>query len=456
MAGSVEAFGGVAREKESTSGRLKVVIDNGTYDLLNVGDVVMLQCAIRRLLQVLPGAEMHVFTTRPERLRLLCPAAVPVHAVDCGRPLFLEAWNVLGPLSHLVPRSYEHLAYALEQRLRLSLPVPALSWIGARQGRRGKDAWGAKRFLELIRSTDLVVASGGGYIADAFAPQATYLLRTFETAQSLGIPTALFGQGIGPLEKPELSRLAGRVLRRAGFIGLREPHGASLLRTLGIDEGRMRITGDEAIEEALRHRPPELGHALGFNMRMSSYSGLSEATAGWIRKVVTAAAERRAASICGVPISFYPEEADAKALPQSGEPDSTALVPPERGGFGAGTPAAVLETVSRCRVVVTGSYHGGVFALSQGVPIVGLVNSPYYAAKFRGLADQFPGGVTWVALDQPEAEAFLTKAIDDAWDGAEATRDQLLACAQAQAAIGMDCYRRIPELLRSKRATSPA
>ena len=48
--------------------------------------------------------------------------------------------------------------------------------------------------------------------------------------------------------------------------------------------------------------------------------------------------------------------------------------------------ALVIERVGECRVVVTGSYHGAVFALAQGIPVVALVKSPYYVNKMAGLA----------------------------------------------------------------------
>ena len=51
-------------------------------------------------------------------------------------------------------------------------------------------------------------------------------------------------------------------------------------------------------------------------------------------------------------------------------------------------PRAIIKRIGRCRVVVTGSYHVAVFALSQGIPAICLANSEYYEIKFRGLADQ--------------------------------------------------------------------
>ena len=55
------------------------------------------------------------------------------------------------------------------------------------------------------------------------------------------------------------------------------------------------------------------------------------------------------------------------------------------GGASLETPQLVIDRVGECKVVVTGSYHGAVFALAQGIPVVALVKSPYYVNKMAGL-----------------------------------------------------------------------
>ena len=102
-----------------------------------------------------------------------------------------------------------------------------------------------------------------------------------------------------------------------------------------------------------------------------------------------------------VPISHYPTEVDgavnAALLGAWSEPADEVV-----------TPLGVVEHISRCRAVVTGSYHAAVFALAQGIPAVGLTGSAYYDAKFAGLADQFGGSGLWIVrLDQDELPARL-------------------------------------------------
>jgi polysaccharide pyruvyl transferase WcaK-like protein len=37
--------------------------------------------------------------------------------------------------------------------------------------------------------------------------------------------------------------------------------------------------------------------------------------------------------------------------------------------------SAIIDRISHCRIMITGTFHGAVFALSQGIPVIGLANS---------------------------------------------------------------------------------
>jgi colanic acid/amylovoran biosynthesis protein len=106
----------------------------------------------------------------------------------------------------------------------------------------------------------------------------------------------------------------------------------------------------------------------------------------------------------------------------------------------------VIEQVKRCRVVVTGSYHPAVFALSQGIPVVGLARSEYYLQKFLGLADQFGAGIEIVSSDVEQLPGKLTTAIGSAWRSAETVFPALLDAAWRQIQSGQRYYQRLYQL----------
>ena len=114
-------------------------------------------------------------------------------------------------------------------------------------------------------------------------------------------------------------------------------------------------------------------------------------------------------------------------------------------------PAATIRHVGGCRLVVTGTFHTAVFALSQGIPAVGIARSPMYVDKFAALADQFGRGCRAIALTDANAMSELEAAVDDAWRQAPAWRPELLAAAERQIALGRAAYQRLYELVESRR-----
>jgi colanic acid/amylovoran biosynthesis protein len=304
----------------------------------------------------------------------------------------------------------------------------------------------------------LLVVSGMGGLNDAFAKRASRLLSTVELAGEHGVPVALLGQGIGPAREPAFRERLAMALSHADLIALRERvSGPALLDEIGVPRHIVRVTGDDAIEPAYQARPERLGTCLGVNVRVAEYAGVDDGTVDALRGVLRGAGERLGIRVVPVPISHRHGGLDAntnRALLREIDPDTD-------GGAALRTPEAVMEQVGRCRLVVTGSYHGGVFALAQGIPVIGLVNSAYYADKFLGLADMFGSGCEVVSLGDREFPGALAAAIDRGWASAECARPALLAAAAQQIELGYDAYRELELLARrtaldTRRQTQPA
>jgi colanic acid/amylovoran biosynthesis protein len=120
----------------------------------------------------------------------------------------------------------------------------------------------------------------------------------------------------------------------------------------------------------------------------------------------------------------------------------------------------VIANIRRCRVVVTGSYHAAVFALSNGIPVVCVVGSHYYGTKFYGLVSQFgEAGKAGCRVVVPNAEdpegsrAELIAAIREQWDRAEALAAPLRAAAAQQIAAHHGAYARLRHLHEALRRT---
>jgi colanic acid/amylovoran biosynthesis protein len=295
-------------------------------------------------------------------------------------------------------------------------------------------------FFEALLGADLVVASGGGYITDAFAGHAIGILSVLEKAMQLGKPTAMLGQGLGPVQSKKLLNKATSILPSVHLIALRESRaGLPFLDSLGVARDRVVTTGDDAIELAYEAHAPELGNGIGVNLRVSPYSKVDRTLIKKVRAVLQNVAGKYNVPMIPLPISLVDVESDARTIREllAGYADvSDREQSPD-------TPCKVLREVSRCRLVVTGSYHAGVFALAQGIPVVGLASSSYYVYKFLGLADQFGTGVQSVFLGDEQLHEKLMTAIDLAWRSAGQIRPQLLEAARQQIEFSRLAYQRL-------------
>lgn len=247
----------------------------------------------------------------------------------------------------------------------------------------------------------------------------------------------MLGQGIGPIEAPDLLEEMQAVLPNVKFITLREKRlGLPLLRTLGVDDARIATPGDDTIELAYTHRNKEIGFGLGVNLRVASYTGIKSEQLQSIRSILHQAARKHAAPLIPLPISHNLHSHDPTAIKTllEGFDDTTD------GGESLETVENTLQQVSHCRVVITGSYHGGVFALSQGIPVVAIASTPYYQGKFLGLLDQFGMGCEVVLAK--DVTRHLEKAIDDLWKISAHIRTDLLKAAQRQIEEGQCAYRK--------------
>jgi len=419
---------------------IKALIDNGSYHLRNMGDVAMLQVAAVRLRDLFPGAELLVPTTNADLARRYL-GSVPLNPHAWHGRLALR----LLPIKYTwVPKHGRRKLIQLERVCHRRAPMAAarLGLLWRQFGRRATTT--TLSGVRTISDTDLVIACGGGYLTDEFPAHALEMLDTFELAQDTGRPTAMLGQGLGPVRDPTLLKKMGEVLPRIDVIALREARvGVPLLHALGVARDKIVVTGDDAIEPAYIARRTHLGDKVGVGVRIAHYSSMEPEDARRLGSILCADAGRRGTRLQPIPIDWRDEpDSDLQSLHTLlGEEVANVLWPDDD------TPLSVIRQVGQCRVVVTSSYHAGVFALAQGIPIVAIVRSRYYADKFLGLADQFGCGCEVLALDAIDFECHLSSAIDRAWQSAPLLRRKLLAAAERQIACSHEAYARVRSLV---------
>lgn len=428
---------------------VETALNSGTAEYQNMGDVAMLQVAVTRLRKLWPSARIEVFTESPENLAVYCPEAEPLSRA--GRNHWCLDRDSL--YSFFFTRVYEYLPKwlsscldALIKDIELRWPALLKAIIHLRPvfGDPGRFKSDLIAFLEAMERADLFLLCGAGGFADSTQKWDLTILATLGAAIRRNIPVALFGQGMGPLNDPEVLSKAKNIFPAANIITLRGGRGGDeLLRSLGVAPSKVLTTGDEAIEPAYEARPREIGRALGVNVRVASYSGVENGFIERLRPVLQTFARHHHVPMLPVPIAFHPWASDHQAIRRL----LAGLDDQSDGGLSLDTPLKIIEQAGRCRVVVTGAYHAAVFALAQGVPVVCLANSPYYAAKFLGLEDQFGPGCETIFLDDPQVFDKITVAIEKAWSSADMVRMSLQNAALRQIALSRSAYERVKDML---------
>jgi len=416
---------------------MRIFILPSSVHCLNLGDVAMMQVTYRRLSEFWPDSEIHILNNAPDLLKLYCPKAKPVPTL--GQSAYYATPSYL---TRMAKRFARPALSEFDVIWRHGSPALAETVVKVRNGE--KTASSVRSFLELVRGCDLVMASGAGQITTAFSGACTPLLNTLELAQKDGVLTAIMGQGIGPIDEPCLRARAAKVLPKVDLICVRETlTGPPLLESLGVPRDRIVVTGDDAIETVYQNRQNALGQCIGVNLRVSWYSDIPGDWTAALCHPLQEAAREVCAPLISIPISRHPEEDDSgvcmrlfEGYPSVAEPmNDLTLV------------EGMVREVGRCRVMLTTSYHGGVFALAQGIPVVAWLKSKYFAAKLYGLANQFGVGCDVITLEEADWEARLKSAILSAWDSAEVARPRLLAAASSQLAASQNAYERLRAII---------
>jgi polysaccharide pyruvyl transferase WcaK-like protein len=399
---------------------VRILVDHDGYDLLNLGGVAMLQGCVTRLRRQWPDAEIKIIAHAPGRLDQYCPGTAPI-----GRT-FADA-----PYLQVFPRK---VRLASEQLWRIAGP-PLCYRLGPDDRR---DGW-PRTAIEAVRWADVVVAAGGGYLTDTWWWHAAGVLSLLSSAQGMGKPTAMFGQGIGPLRGRALRAIACRVLPGLAALGLREEvTSLGLALACGARRDVITMTGDDAIE-VISDTAPREAIALGFNIRAADYSGIGRAASAAVGACVAAAARDLRAPVIGLPISRYANSSDLAAITvclEPGQPGVEVVLPD------LSSPAELMSVAASCRAVVTASYHAAVYGLAQGVPAVCLSNSRYYDAKFAGLSALFPEACQVVSLADHDAARRLRQAIVLAWFLPAGIRSAARDAAARQRTSGRAAYER--------------
>ena len=330
---------------------------------------------------------------------------------------------------------------AAEDGLRLRWPGAFAASLRFKARLRGRDARDVARFLDALKKADLLVLNGSGIFTDAFKQKALAILATLDLALRRGTPAVLFAQGLGPLARARsrasrprgaAARHADRCPRVARRVCRCSPPSAWIPRSSS-SPGTTRSSW-RFLRRRAALRPPSTG---GRSASTSASPPYAEVDAGRAVRVEASARGCRPRASC----SRWSRSRSLTSAGMDVETLRALLAGVDDGGASLDTPRQVIERIAECRVMVTGSYHGAVFALAQGIPVVALARSPYYVAK----------------MDRPRAPVRASAARSCDWTATSCPRvssRRSIAPGRTPIGSGRRCSRGRP--IRSRAAAPPA
>ncbi len=425
---------------------MRILVEPSGYPspLRNVGDIAMQRTALTRLAQAWPGATIEVLSDSPEHFPFYAENVKPLSTL--GRRLWLSGPMRNRRVPEWLQRWGNNLLWSYPE-VRQQVSKFRLHALPSHYSKA------VTSFLHTMSDVDVLVVCGMGGVTDAFELYALDLLETINKVKENGKSIVLMlGQAFGPIaEGTVLYEAARKTLPAIDFIGLRESRASEpLLKALGVDPSRVMVTGDDALEIAVQNRLNESGNGIGVNVRVAPYSEVNRKDIESLGSVLQRISAQRSVDLIPIPCSTYSEEDDSAfiqlAVNRSIKTQTPDLV----------TPEYMIGQLQRCRVAVLGSYHAAVFALAQGIPVVGIYRSPYYRDKFLGLAHMFGPGVVPINLAEEDWTSSLESKVFALQQVAPDLRQELHGIADELLRTGRETFRQITAIVNKRLCFSEA
>ena len=359
----------------------QILVDHGLSH--NLGDTAMLEGAVGRLLDRHPMAHLHVLDWPNLQTQIWRWPRV-----------YRVSFDIDVPESRI--RFLYHLPYIWRYRGSM-----AATWLALNLASLGtlKDPQSLRvtgeRLGAFCKNFDAYHVVGGGNFTDTFPGQVWKRCCLIHGFADQGKPVVLTGQQVGPWRSKAVGRAAGRALRRAEFLGLREPtDSVAYCRRVGIETDRYKVMGDdsfglapadaEAVSKVLDQRGAGDSPFIAVNVRFADYADSHSQHLGKIADLMDFLRNRYRLPLVVVPIALNQTDSDIdsgrRLAEQVGGDSIKVLDGPDL------TASLVKGVLGRAHAAIGISYHFCTFALSLGIPAACLHDGAYYGQKARGLA----------------------------------------------------------------------
>lgn len=365
---------------------MTILIQNSGYHLKNLGDVSMLRATYLRLRERFPGATIQIYSTDAVLLEKYCPGAVLMDPKDSNAwfsAVFLPKLDSL--VMKVFPVYRKHLCKAKIFRPEQVLKVIQWTHFVFAREKLGR----IQNLFKSVQEADVLIATGGGYLTSTFFNHGTNVLLTMALGQYFGKATFFTGQGVAPFydETRYMEGLVAAVLQKADAVGFREKRVShDFAVKYHLDHSMFTFDDANYFEEGRLTPVRQECPVVGVNIRIAKYSGISTAIVEEFREVLDGLRSSLTVAFLAVPVTSFAGDSDVSSLRQI-----------NKGGDFFADNEIEVETVeeligraAQSSLMITCSYHAGVYAISNDVPTLLLTSNPYYDQKMNGLIDAFP------------------------------------------------------------------
>jgi polysaccharide pyruvyl transferase WcaK-like protein len=245
--------------------------------------------------------------------------------------------------------------------------------------------------IDAVRASDGVAVSGGGNMASTWPSHIFERGTIGEIARLLDRPLVVSGQTIGPHLDDADRVLVTRLLSSARLVGLREAPSHAFSLELGVPADRLTKTVDDASFLAERSTDDDDASASYCLVSLSTHVGDESRDAF---QQSTAELLDAVAETTGLGIRFYAHFASLDPAESRGDTvmhDAVIarMTAPDVATLTTDDSVAAARLARRASLVVSSRYHPAVFAVSGGVPTVGIPVDEYTTTKLTGALGNF-------------------------------------------------------------------
>lgn len=315
-----------------------------------------------------------------------------------------------------------------------------------------------------LRRANLFLSGGGGLNQDVTGRLSVpYYCGLMRLAQWLGVPTMVFGQGVGPLQYLTSRFILRSAFRRARAVTVRDQASFDLVRRLGVPGDRLELTADPVLclQEAPQERSEAILSALGLDLGRPMVAVAIRPWYTWFElqfKAFSAALTRLAVE-AEVQLVLLPFQQPGDERITEELRDCLVYRPTDRTSQAhllhePLTPAEMRGVIGRCDLVIGMRLHALIMAVAAGVPAVGIAYDP----KVQQLCDQ------WQLPFIPSVEALgnasqFERLLLDTWNDRAAHRERLATLGSGYRERAMANFRAVDRLLglqRPNKAVEPS